>query len=197
MTRRCDTWRPLEMGHSRSSMDRPTRKALFNLANGSLIAAARDVRITVKVNPIAVESYRLIGYESHLLPNARPQNQTGGDIGAGHAVTALYELVPARGADGSPLAVRVRFKRPGSDADESLDLSAPLRSAPLSTASNDFYFASSVAEFAMLLRLSNDAGSASFASAIDLAQRGRGPDEDGSRTEFAALLRRASAIAGH
>ncbi len=127
------------------------RKALFNLANGSLIAAARDVRITVKVNPIAVESYRLIGYESHLLPNARPQNQTGGDIGAGHAVTALYELVPARGADGSPLAVRVRFKRPGSDADESLDLSAPLRSAPLSTASNDFYFASSVAEFAMLL----------------------------------------------
>ena len=166
------------------------RKALFNLANGSLIQAAQDMRIAVKINPVAVASYRLIGYESHLLQSNGAQEQNDGEVGAGHAVTALYELAPAPGADGSPLAVHVRCKRPGSEAEESLDLTAPLQSTPLSKASNDFYFASSVAEFALLLRLSNDAGNASFASALDLAQRGRGTDEDGSRAEFTALLRR-------
>jgi Ca-activated chloride channel family protein len=172
------------------------RKELFNLANGSLIEAARDVRISVKVNPIAVESYRLIGYESHLLPANDTGKEAGADVGAGHTVTALYELVPAKGADGSPLVVHVRCRSPDSDAEESMDFAAPLRATPLSMASNDFYFASAVAEFGMLLRPSNNAGNSSFASAIDLAQRGRGGDEDNRRAELIEMMRRAKAIAG-
>jgi Ca-activated chloride channel family protein len=170
------------------------RKELFDLANGSLIEAAQDVRISVKVNPIAVESYRLIGYESHLLGD-NVDAQAGEDVGAGHVVTALYELIPAKGADGSPLAVHVRCRPPGSEAEESLDLAAPLRLTPLSKASNDFYFASAVTEFAMLLRPTINAGNTTFASAIDLAQRGRGPDEDNSRVELIELMRKAEAIA--
>ena len=174
----------------------PQTRPAVNIANGSLIVTARDVRITVKMNPVAVGSYRLIGYESHLRSKPDADESVGEDVGAGHCITALYELAPARGADGSPLAVHLRFRRLGSEADESLDLAAPLRVTPLSEASDDFYFAAAVAEFAMLLRPSDYAGSTSFASAIDLAQRGRGADEDHSRAELIELMRQAQGIAG-
>jgi Ca-activated chloride channel family protein len=193
------------------------RKVLVREAGATLVTIAKDVKIQVEFNPAAVSAYRLIGYENRLLKNEdfNDDKKDAGEIGSGHSVTALYEIVPV-GVDidvpsvdplkyqtpsqpvrtASPdelVTVKLRYKAP--DGDTSRLLSTTLRSQPRPLTAN-LGFASAVAEVGMLLRGSKHAGSAAFASAVARASKFRGGDGDGYRGEFIKLAELASSLRG-
>jgi Ca-activated chloride channel family protein len=185
------------------------RKVLVSEMGGTLLTVAKDVKLQVEFNPARVRAYRLIGYENRLLANEDFNDDTrdAGEMGAGHTVTALYEIIPAgvrsdapvRGVDplrystpsratggGGELAfVKVRYKLP--DGDTSRLLQHPVREG--GAPSRDFDFATAVAGFGMLLRGSEHRGSLTVADVVRLADRSRGPDPDGHRAEFVRLAR--------
>jgi Ca-activated chloride channel family protein len=191
------------------------RKVLVSEAGGTLVTIAKDVKIQIEFNPKTVGAYRLIGYENRVLrkEDFNDDRKDAGEIGAGHTVTALYEIVPpgveiatssvdplkyqtppqrsAAATDAELLTVKVRYKAP--DGDQSQLLSTVVRNAPGAMTPN-LGFASSVAEFGMLLRGSAHAGAASFQSAITRARSFRGDDVEGYRAEFIRLAERASAL---
>jgi Ca-activated chloride channel family protein len=192
------------------------RKVLVDQARSSIITVAKDVKLQVEFNPAQVQAYRLIGYEKRQLA-ARDFNndrKDAGDIGAGHTITALYEIIPANEVTGEPgvdplkyqsnrkrpvvagewATVKLRYKNP--DADQSQLLTAALKNTGLRwhTASDDFQFAAAVAAFGMTLRNSADKGAAGFDLAAELAEAGRGRDAKGYRTEFSELVQRARQI---
>jgi len=170
----------------------------------------------VEFNPAAVDGYRLIGYENRILAHEDFDDDTkdAGEIGAGHSVTALYEIVPkgertpgtpAKGlkyqqqprttaaARGSELmTVAVRFKQP--DGHESARVAQTVRNLSRPMTAN-LGFASAVAEFGMLLRGSPHAGRASYGAVIDRARRYSGDDRDGYQSEFIGLVERAAGLA--
>ena len=192
------------------------RKVLVRELGGTLDTIAKDVKIQVEFNPLSVDGYRLIGYENRVMANEDFNDDTkdAGDIGAGHSVTALYEIVPkGTRTPGTPrsglkyqrepriapaargdelLTVAVRFKQP--DADESRRVSATMLRSPRPMTAN-LGFASAVAEFGMLLRGSPHAGRASYSSVIERARRYAGDDRDGYRTEFIRIAERAAELA--
>ncbi len=196
------------------------RKVLVEQMSGTLITIAKDVKIQVEFNPARVGAYRLIGYENRLLA-ARDFNddrKDAGEIGAGHTVTALYELVPAGaplpeagvdplkyqttatpssvGAAGYELmTVKLRSKRPDADASTLMEVPVQGAVADVDATSEDFRFAAAVAAFGMLLRDSPHRGHASYAQVEALAQSGIGRDEHGYRCEFVGLVRQAAALA--
>jgi Ca-activated chloride channel family protein len=193
------------------------RKVLVKEAGGTLETIAKDVKIQVEFNPREVASYRLIGYENRLLKNEdfNDDRKDAGEIGAGHSVTALYEIVPAGmdtpapGVDplkyqqearetraarsGELLTVKVRYKAP--DGDVSRLLTKVLMNKASEMTSNAG-FASAVAEFGMVLRGSPDIGDASFQSAAARARRFKGVDAEGYRAEFIQLADRAARLVG-
>jgi Ca-activated chloride channel family protein len=193
------------------------RKVLVNEMGGTLLTVAKDVKLQVEFNPARVRAYRLVGYENRLLANEDFNDDTrdAGEMGAGHTVTALYEIIPVgvrsdavvRGVDslryrtpappasparGSELAfVKIRYKRPGSETSRLME--HPVRDAA-GAPSRDFTFAAAVAGFGMLLRDSEHRGSLTLGEVIRLAERSRGPDPDGYRAEFVRLARRFGEI---
>jgi len=194
------------------------RKVLVRELGGTLDTIAKDVKIQVEFNPLVVDGYRLIGYENRVMAHEDFDDDAkdAGDIGAGHSVTALYEIVP-KGArtPGTPrsslkyqaepriapaargdelLTVAVRFKKP--DADESRRVTATVlkTSGPMTA---NLGFASAVAEFGMLLRGSPHAGRASYGAVIDRARRYAGADRHGYRAEFIRLAEQAAELADH
>jgi Ca-activated chloride channel homolog len=191
------------------------KKVLVREAGGTLDTIAKDVKIQVEFNPREVAAYRLIGYENRVLNREDFNNdrKDAGDIGAGHSVTALYEIVPAGvkvdEADVDPLkyqretretwaarsgelmTVKVRYKAP--DGQTSKLLSRVLVNRPSAMTPN-VGFASAVAEFGMLLRGSPSLGQASFESASARARQFQGEDEDGYREEFIRLVERAASL---
>jgi Ca-activated chloride channel homolog len=193
------------------------RKVLVREAGSTLMTIAKDVKIQVEFNPAAVAAYRLIGYENRILKHDdfNDDKKDAGEIGAGHSVTALYEIVPAgvevdtpavdplkyqtppqptRSASPDELVtVKLRYKTP--DGDTSRLVSTTLRSQPTQLTAN-LGFASAVAEVGMLLRASKHAGSGSFASAIARASKFRGADGEGYRSEFIKLAELASSLRG-
>ena len=199
------------------------RRVLVSEMAGTLFAIAKDVKIRVEFNPAKVAAYRLLGYENRLLAaeDFEDDRKDAGEIGAGHAVTALYEMVPT-GAEspaiaGLPAAVRPRYQQvaPGvGGGDELLTLemkwkapdarrsepalvtALPDRVVPMEQASADFRFASAVAELALLLRESDHRADAQYARLIERARAARGPDADGYRAEFVRLAEAAAALAG-
>ncbi len=195
------------------------RKALLEQMTGTLVTIAKDVKIQVEFNPARIAGYRLIGYENRLLADEEFNDDTkdAGEIGAGHTVTALYELVPAGqevpGAnvddlryqtsspteaafEGELFLVKVRYKAP--KAEESTLLTFPVRDSmdTLEGMTTDFQFAASVAEFGMLLRESEFINDVKYDDVIALANASRGVDEYGYRAEFVNLVRNAAALAG-
>ena len=188
-------------------------------AGSTLVTVAKDVKLQIEFNPHFVSAYRLLGYENRLLRREDFNNdrKDAGEMGAGHTVTALYELVPpGESIDGGgvdPLkyqqpttipprpvfapnatelmTVKIRYKAP--DGDTSRLAEFPVRSTAPRTSSN-LGFAAAVAEFGMLLRRSEYAGSATWKQAIALANEHRGSDRDGYRAEFARLIDLASAL---
>jgi Ca-activated chloride channel family protein len=191
------------------------RKVLVREAGGTLETIAKDVKIQVEFNPREVAAYRLIGYENRLLNHEdfNDDKKDAGEIGAGHSVTALYEIVPVgvkvNAADVDPLkyqresretraaassellTVKVRYKAP--DGNTSQLLSRVLSNRPSQMTAN-VGFASAVAEFGMLLRESPARGQASFQSASARARKFLGDDEEGYRGEFVRLVDRAATL---
>ncbi len=200
--------------------DREARKVLLDQLDSTLVTIAKDVKVQIEFNPAHVDSYRLIGYENRQLA-ARDFNddkKDAGEIGAGHTVTALYELVLADGSEEAGeggvdplkyqtprslaeaadsddlLNLKLRFKRPNQDRSELTVF--PIKNAPqrFGEASRDFQFAAAVAEFGMLLRNSKHRGDASYAEVLEIASAARGRDQYGYRSEFLQVVNMARQI---
>jgi len=170
------------------------RKVFVDQIGGTLVTVAKDVKLQIDFDPKQVASYRLIGYENRLLENKDFDDDTkdAGELGSGHTVTALYELVPARGAAlGRVAQLRLRYKAPhGTKSDLiSTDIIDEGRSAW--NASDDLKFASAVAELGLLLRDSPNKGTSSWTDALGLAQVSRGVDLEGYRGELVKLIETA------
>ena len=193
------------------------RKVLVEQMTGTLLTIAKDVKIQVEFNPSKVAAYRLIGYENRLLAaqDFNDDKKDAGEIGAGHQVTALYEIIPAGGdvpasdidplkyqaPGGQPgaavnelLTVKLRYKAPDGDVSTKIETSLP--DAVGGAASPDFEFAASVAAFGMLLRDSEHKGQTNWGLVQELATGGLGNDPMGHRAEFVELIKKARTIAG-
>jgi Ca-activated chloride channel family protein len=192
------------------------RKVLVSELSSTLFTIAKDVKIQVEFNPATVLEYRLIGYENRMLAREDFNNDKvdAGDIGAGHRVTALYEVVPV-GRQGrldplrygrQPAAgdapantelanVKLRYKKPQSDTSELLQYPIDKGSvATLERLSPDFRFAASVAAFGQLLRGGKYVGNFGYADVALLARGGLGDDPDGYRREFLSLVQVADSL---
>jgi Ca-activated chloride channel homolog len=198
------------------------RKVLVQQMNGTLVTIAKDVKIQVEFNPARVASYRLIGYEKRMLRKEDFNNDRvdAGEIGAGHTVTALYEVVPV-GAAANPgasippvdplkyssdersastpatnemLTVKLRYKKPDGDRSELVERAAIDAGDNFENAAVDLKFAAAVAEFGMILRDSEYKGNGTFASVLTWAQEGKGSDANGYRAGFIELVRKAQAL---
>jgi secreted protein with Ig-like and vWFA domain len=200
------------------------KKSLVEQAGGTLVTIAKDVKIQVEFNPAQVQAYRLIGYENRLLAKEDFNNDKvdAGEIGAGHTVTALYEVVPTgialpvevpavdalkyqkteagagsrkqEAQQGELLTVKIRYKEPAGEVSNLLEF--PLRDTGvrLEDASADFKFAAAVAGFGMVLRDSPHKGSLTLADISALGRAGLGSDAGGYRNEFLGLVDKAAAL---
>ncbi len=190
------------------------RKVLVREFGGTLFTIAKDVKFQIEFNPARVQSYRLIGYENRLLNDEdfNDDRKDAGDMGAGHNVTALYELVPAGSDENIPsidplryqvnrgkeikendfrdecLLVKLRYKKP--DGKTSMLFEKPVAGYvnDLDDTSDNMRFAAAVSEFGMILRNSGFKGTATLESAAKLARSARGEDEDGYRSELIRLI---------
>ncbi len=196
------------------------QKVFGNELTGTLFTIAKDVKIQVEFNPALVRAYRLIGYENRMLATEDFEDDAkdAGELGAGHRVTALYEVVPV-GAETDldlPDATPLKYQQPVGarigPADEWLTvklryqpakggrstlLSQTLRARDeVSEMRGDFAFAAAVAEYGMLLRQSEHRGASSWKEVLRLASLGRGEDPYGIRGEFIRLVHAASGMAG-
>lgn len=201
---------------------REARRVLIEQMTGNLATIAKDVKLQIEFNPAEVAAYRLIGYENRVLANRDfdDDRKDAGEIGAGHTVTALYEIVPTGdGAGGTPapqslkyqrmpernlteaardgelLTLRLRYKQPDGEKSKLLERTLRDTDARFGQASPDFRFASAVAAFGMVLRNSSYKGDATLAAAEEYAAGALGRDPNGHRTEFLDLIRRARGIA--
>jgi len=191
---------------------------------GTLLTIAKDVKIQVEFNPAKVGAYRLIGYEKRMLKNEdfKDDKKDAGEIGAGHTVTALYEITPVKAGSGpidlndseiddlkyqkprevAPtaeadelLTVKLRYKQP--DGDKSTLLSVPLKDSTsrFSEAPADMQFAGAVAMFGMLLRGSEHVGQTNWDTVLEIAGSSVGDDKNGYRSQFVELVKAARQVA--
>ena len=193
------------------------RKVLVDQMLGTMVTIAKDVKIQVEFNPAVVAGYRLIGYENRMLKKEDFNNDKvdAGEIGAGHTVTALYELIPvgqpfpdmpevdalkyqvptsAAAGMTEALTVKMRYKEPDGDTSSKLEFPLTADELKRNDPSRDFRFASAVAGFGMLLRESDQRGSISYDQVITLAESALGDDRLGYRAEFVKLVRNAQAM---
>ncbi|MFC1707957.1 von Willebrand factor type A domain-containing protein, partial [Planctomycetota bacterium] len=197
------------------------RKVLAEELSATLVTIAKDVKVQVEFNPVTVKAYRLIGYENRVLTDQDFNDDTkdAGEIGAGHTVTALYEIIPADLGDQAPptpsvdplkyqeergpseeaytgelLAVKLRYKKPDGNKSSLLSFAVVDRGTHLADSSADFKFAAAVAAFGMILRDSEHKGSSSLAGVLELADEGLGADQFGYRAEFLDLVSKAREI---
>ena len=188
-------------------------KSLGSQVAGTLFTIAKDVKIQVEFNPAKIAGYRLLGYENRMLANKDFNDDTkdAGEIGAGHSVTALYEIVPAGQSvenDGIELkygkvqpsetnfsdellTVKLRYKEPNETESKLLTQGLLDKGNSIENASDNLKFASSVAEFGMILRDSRYRGSASFGNVSNLAESSLGSDLKNYRRDFLSLVDKA------
>jgi Ca-activated chloride channel family protein len=178
---------------------------------GTLYTIANDVKIQIEFNPSQVKAYRLIGYENRILNKEDFNNdkKDAGDIGCGHTVTALYEIIPADSDQEIPgvdplqytkqslvksndlMTVKIRYKKPG---EETSKLITQRVETGKTVKSSNIQFASAVAEFGMLLRNSEFKGSSSFAGLIERAKVSKGSDEYGYKGDFIKMAEMAEML---
>ena len=193
--------------------DREAQKVLVQELGSTLFTIAKDVKIQVEFNPGQVKAYRLIGYENRILAKEDFNDDTkdAGELGAGHTVTALYEIVPAgagetfRGVDdlvyqetkpvesADLMTVKLRYKKPDGQASQLIQQTiqvVDVTDAP----QGDFRFAAAVAEFGLLLRDSQYKGRASYQQVLQLGKEALGKDPYGYRQEFLDLVRQAEQL---
>ena len=194
-------------------------KVLVEEMGSTLQTVARDVKIQVEFNPAEVSQYRLLGYENRMLKREDFNNDKidAGEIGAGHSVTAIYEIILAdsgkgwveplryqpekkRATNGELVELRIRYKAPdvGGESNKSQLIKWPLYRndvlSGISTASNDFRFAASVAGFGQLLRGGDMLQGFTYDDVLALARKSRGDDEFGYRGEFLKLVSLANSL---
>jgi len=192
------------------------RKAMVTEFGGTLFTVAKDVKIQVEFNPTYVQAYRLVGYENRLLEAEDFNNdqKMGGDMGVGHVVTALYEIVPVGVESGmvgtvDPLkyqqhanqvagrrnaelaTVKFRYKEPGGEKSKLQQKVVGTAVTELNTVSEDFRFVTAVAELGLLLRDSDFKQKANFDQLIVRAKASKGKDEEGYRAEFIRMAENA------
>jgi Ca-activated chloride channel family protein len=190
------------------------RKVLVEEASSTLFPIAKDVKLQVEFNPLKVAEYRLIGYETRMLKREDFNNDKvdAGDIGAGHKVTAIYEITPVGsktasvdklryGSTKQPVAsksgeygfLKIRYKLPKEEISKLI--TSPVGSgsdfASVKTAPNESRFSTAVAAFGQILKGGQYTGAYSFDDVIALAQSAKGKDEFGYRAEFINLVRLA------
>ena len=191
------------------------RKVLVKEAGATLVTVAKDVKLQVELNPAMVAGYRLIGYEDRLLADRdfADDKKDAGELGAGHAVTALYEIVPVgvevpapageqltyqkpTAATGSTelMTVKVRYQPPGRDTSQLLSFPVAGAAPTMASTSNDFRWALAIAGYGMLLRDSPERGTVSWAQVAALARGAVGPDREGYRAAALGLIATASKL---
>jgi Ca-activated chloride channel homolog len=183
---------------------------------GTLFTVAKDVKLQLEFNPKYVAAYRLIGYENRALANEDFKNDAkdAGEMGSGHTVTAIYEIVPA-GTESAYLAdklkyqtflqtsasnsdevctVKIRYKLPEKEVSTQMEISVKDKHTKLAETSENMRFAMAVAEFGLLLRESNFKGTANYDQILDLAKNAKGKDDEGYRAEFLKLVKIAKML---
>ncbi|RLD77747.1 MAG: hypothetical protein DRJ10_11400, partial [Bacteroidetes bacterium] len=169
---------------------------------------AKDVKIQIEFNPSQVKAYRLIGYENRMLKaeDFNDDTKDAGEIGAGHTVTALYELIPAGSKEEIPgideleyqkstvvksndlMTLKLRYKQPDGDVSQLIKQKVTKSDIVKDNTSNNFNWATSVAEFGLLLRTSKFKGDANWDQVLERAKSAKGQDNEGYRAEFIKLV---------
>lgn len=198
-------------------------KVLVNEFGSTMHTVAKDVKLQIEFNPVKVQAYRLVGYETRLLnkEDFNDDMKDAGEMGAGHTVTAFYEVIPAGiksnligsvdplkyqdETDKTPksefytkypselLTVKLRYKQP--DGDKSQKLEIPVIDDKKDNVSGDFRFASAVAMFGQLVKESQYKGESSYSKAISIANQGLENDPQGYRREFVRLMQTVQGLA--
>ena len=196
------------------------KKVFVNEFGGTLFTIAKDVKLQLEFNPAHVKAYRLVGYENRALKNEDFNNdkKDAGDLGSGHTVTALYEIIPANAKSNQKLdtvddlkyqknelnstaartnelvTLKLRYKEPAGNQSKLLQKVITDKQNSPGKTSDNFRFAAAVAQFGLLLRDSEFKAKASYASVLELAQNARGQDEEGYRIEFINLVKSAQLL---
>lgn len=195
------------------------QKVFVHEFGGTLFTVAKDVKLQLEFNPKYVKAYRLIGYENRMLRNEdfNDDKKDAGEMGSGHTVTALYEIVPVgvesnylKNIDKSKyqtekeltsaansneiLTVKLRYKSPDENKSKLMEKVIIDQHKAFDKTSENFRFAASVAEFGLILRQSEFKGLAHYEQVIDLAKNAKGVDEEGYRAEFIKLVKTAKLL---
>jgi Ca-activated chloride channel family protein len=195
------------------------QKALVNEFGGTLFTIAKDVKLQIEFNPVKVKAYRLIGYENRVLKNEDFNNdkKDAGELGSGHTVTALYEIVPVgvesefykidelkyqttkvnsnTAMSNEIMTVKFRYKKPDGEVSKLIVHPMVDTQMELDRTSQDFRWSAAVAAFGMILRESEYVKDFSVTDVEFLAKGARGVDKDGYRAEFINLLKSSVALA--
>lgn len=195
------------------------RKVLVSEFGSTLFTIAKDVKIQVEFNPAKVQAYRLVGYENRMLASEDFNDDTkdAGELGSGHTVTALYEVIPVGVKDdftktvdalkyqsnehklfdfsNEIMTIKLRYKNPEEDISKLIVHPVMDFNTGLAAASDNFRFAAAVAEFGLLLRSSEYKQQASYQQVISMAKGAKGSDENGYRAEFIRLVQSANSFA--
>ncbi|MCP4135398.1 MAG: DUF3520 domain-containing protein [bacterium] len=193
---------------------REAKKVFVTEMRANMFTIAKDVKIQIEFNPTRIKAYRLVGYENRMLAKEDFNNdkKDAGELGAGHTVTALYEIVPAGSKQPAPLnsvdplkyqetvlkagaassseimTVKLRYKPPRKNTSTLISMPVTDTDQTLGESSNNFKFSAAVAGFGMLLRDSQFKNDLSYKQVLALAKRSRGEDSNGYRSEFVSLV---------
>lgn len=193
------------------------KKVLVKEMGGTLLTIAKDVKLQIEFNPAKVKAYRLVGYENRLLNNEdfNDDKKDAGELGSGHTVTAIYEIIPASSTElvasidnlkyqqvaahpasesNEVMTIKFRYKEPKESTSQLISHIVLDKKTPFSAATENCKFAVSVAEFGMLLRDSKFKGDSDFKHIIALAKESKGKDEEGYRAEFIRLVEMAELL---
>jgi len=196
------------------------KKVLVNEFGGTLFTIAKDVKLQVEFNPAKVQGYRLIGYENRMLSKEDFNNdkKDAGDLGSGHTVTALYEIIPVgveseflkdvdklkyqdnqkafslTSFSNEIMTIKFRFKTPGGSVSRLIEHPVYDSHVAIKKTSGNFRFAAAVAEFGMLLRNSEFKSSATYDNVLSIARNAVEADKDGYRKEFLTLVEEARSL---
>jgi Ca-activated chloride channel homolog len=195
------------------------RKVLVNEFGSTLFTIAKDVKIQIEFNPSKVQAYRLVGYENRMLASEdfNDDNKDAGELGSGHTVTALYEVIPVGVKDDftktvDPLkyqindkkivsntdeimTIKLRYKKPDEDVSKLITHTVMDNHTILTNTSDNFRFSAAVAEFGLMLRNSDYKQQASYSQVVSMAKGARGVDDNGYRAEFIRLVQSATSLA--
>ncbi len=194
------------------------KKVLVKEIGGTLITIAKDLKIQIEFNPKYVKSYRLIGYDNRMLAHEDFKNdkKDAGDIGSGHSVTALYEIIPSdneaeeqevddlkyqqkqitEAASGNEICtVKLRYKEPKESKSKEMSAVVKDTQVDLENTSTNFKFCAAVAELGLILRQSEFKGKANYQDVIQLAKVSKGEDEEGYRAEFIRMCEMSETLA--